>query len=100
MLPGPIKIKKCSNCYGLIREFTLMSGNTFGATFWTDGYRDAPMLPEQLWLIKCPHCKMLLWIDEQENLGKTDPDDSDEKFLESISYSIPDIDDYLSIFKI
>jgi len=45
-----------------------MSGNTFGATFWTDGKRDAPMLPDLPEFVKCPHCKLLLWINEQEEL--------------------------------
>jgi hypothetical protein len=52
---GTTIIKKCLECSGLIKEYTIMSGNTFGAIFWTDGKRDAPMLPDLPWLVKCPH---------------------------------------------
>jgi hypothetical protein len=94
MLPGSTIIKKCSECAHLIEEFTIMSGNTFGATFWTDGKRDAPMLPDQLWFIKCPHCQALLWVDEQEKVGEVDPFSDDETFKEAQSYSEPALHDY------
>jgi len=68
MLPGLTIIKKCSACSKLIKQETISSGNTFGATFWTDGKREAPMLPEQPWLVMCPHCHVPLWIDELEEL--------------------------------
>ena len=57
MMPGPILIKKCSACGGLIEEEILMSGNTCGAVYWTDGEHYAPMLPDTPELVKCPHCK-------------------------------------------
>ena len=66
MLPGPDMYKHCSSCHQLIIEETLMSGNTFGAIYWSDGKREAPMLPKTPWLITCPHCKALLWIDALE----------------------------------
>ena len=44
MLPGPTIIKKCLVCSKSIEHHTIGSGNTFGATFWTDGKREAPML--------------------------------------------------------
>ncbi|MEI7729361.1 MAG: hypothetical protein WCO56_07300 [Verrucomicrobiota bacterium] len=28
------------------------------------------MLPDQPWLIKCPHCAALVWVDEQEQVGE------------------------------
>ena len=48
MRPGPTIIKKCSVCSELIQQHTIRSGNTFyGAIFWTDGKREAPMFPDQ-----------------------------------------------------
>ena len=49
MLPGPDMYKHCSSCHQLIIEETLMSGNTFGAIYWSDGKREAPMLPKTPW---------------------------------------------------
>jgi len=69
MLPGPTIIRRCSACTKLIEQFTLNSGNTIGARFWTDGKRDAPMLPDELWLVKCQQSGALVWIDEQEQVG-------------------------------
>jgi len=56
MLPGPTVVLKCLNCATLVRELTTASGNTFGAIFYTDGYRDAPMLPTPMYLVRCPGC--------------------------------------------
>ena len=69
MMPGPTLIKKCSACERLIEEETMMSGNTCGAVFWTDGEFDAPMLPDLPELVKCPFCKALLWIKDLEVVG-------------------------------
>lgn len=73
MTPGPTIIRKCSACGRHIAQHTIGSGNTFGARFWTDGKRDAPMLPDQPWLVKCPHCSTLVWIDEQDQVGEIEP---------------------------
>lgn len=61
MLPGPMLIKRCDACDGLFKQRTLTSGNTCGATFWTDGKMGAPMLPRTPLLIRCPHCSSILW---------------------------------------
>lgn len=94
MLPGPTIIRKCSLCSGAIKEFTLCSGNTAGATFWTDGYYLAPMLPDQPWLIKCPHCQALLWIDELKILAEIDPGETSLRYVKARNYCQPDNKDY------
>lgn len=66
MLRGPDIMRACRECGGAIAQPVLRSGNTFGARLWTDGFRRAPMLPMMPWLVECPHCKALLWIDEQQ----------------------------------
>lgn len=99
MLPGPKIIKKCSECFQLIEEHTIMSGNTFGATFWTDGKIDFPMLPDQPSLIKCPHCHALLWIDEQEQVGIIDRWGERDNFIGSQSYDIPSVDDHFTLLE-
>lgn len=68
-MPGPTLIKKCSACKQLIEEETLLSGNTCGAVFWTDGEYHADMLPDQPELVKCPFCKALVWLEELEVAG-------------------------------
>jgi len=95
MTPGPTVIRRCSACSKLIAERTIASGNTFGAKFWTDGKRHAPMLPEQPWLVKCGHCSALVWIDEQEVLGEVSPwEDTGGAFAGALAYVKPVASDY------
>ena len=70
MLLGPTIVRRCSACSKPIGQHTVASGNTFGAEFWTDGKVDAPMLPDQPALVSCPHCRMPVWMNELEILGR------------------------------
>ena len=94
MMPGPTIIKKCSACTGLIKKYTIASGNTFGAIFWTDGKMDAPMLPDSPKLVKCPHCGSLIWIDQLETVEEIstfDPGSTNAR-----EPGKPNMDDYAS----
>lgn len=100
MMPGSTVIRRCSVCAKLIAQETIASGNTFGARFWTDGKRDAPMLPDQPWLVKCRHCRALVWIDEQEKVGEVEPWDSgDATFGDARPYITPSVRDYFAILE-
>lgn len=72
MIPGPTIIKECSACFKPISQATFLSSNNFGATFWTDG-KDDSVTSRYLWLVKCPRCHALLWIDELEKIAEIDP---------------------------
>lgn len=98
MTPGSTIIKKCSACSKLIEQHTCASGNTFGAIIWTDGKREAHMLPDQPWLVICPHCHEPLWIDELEKLGEAEPlGDERDKFKDAREYKKPSQDDYFGL---
>lgn len=96
---GPIIIRKCQNCGGLIEQETILSGNTFGARYWTDGKMEAPMLPDLPQFVKCPHCGTNLWIEEQEKIAEVLPYSVQEEFPESRPYKIPDLEDYFQVIK-
>lgn len=68
--PGPDIIRECPRCKTPLAQRSMMSGNSFGARLWTDGKMLAPMLPDRPWLVKCPNCGELFWIDEARELGK------------------------------
>lgn len=98
MTPGPTITRKCTNCLKSILQHTTKSGNTFGATFWSDGKREAPMLPDRPWLVMCPHCHAPLWIDELEIIGKTDIWDwLNDNRAGAIGYKTPTFDDYFAL---
>ena len=94
-MPSIPNIKICAGCSGLIEEGVLLSGNTFGADFYTDGKMEAPMLPEQHALFKCPHCQSLMWSDD---LQLIDPDALDEQ-ANIMPYLVPNFDEYLHKLK-
>jgi hypothetical protein len=87
---GGISILQCSSCAGHLSHSLLASGNTFGARYWTDGWRDAPMLPEQPSLVKCPHCSSMVWMSDLEEVAELD------RFMES-DPQFPDATDYINL---
>jgi len=74
MLPGPDNIIECPYCENRFRERTLMSGNTFGATFWTDGKREAPMVPDSVIVSFCEECNNYFWVEDAEIIDRVAPD--------------------------
>jgi len=113
-------IRKCSACQGFFEETNYLSGNTFGGRLWTDGSMMARGLPSGDWLVKCPHCEVYLWIDEQENLGEypddfypddidpddiengtfiLDPDDFDPELKNAKHYEVPSTEEILSVLE-
>jgi len=70
MLPGPDLIIECPACHAPARVQTLESGNTLGATLWTDGKMIAPMLPEFPELTSCRNCGSYFWISDAKVLAE------------------------------
>ena len=99
MLPGPTKIRRCSDCSNLIEQPTIMSGNSFGAKFWTDGKMKAPMLPDEPRLVKCPHCSALIWIEEMEEVEEVMPWDQTEISIRAKPFIVPKFRAYTSLLK-
>jgi hypothetical protein len=64
MTPGPANILSCPHCGGKKKVMSLISGNTFGATMWSDLRRKYPMLPEVSPIQQCPQCSRYYFIDQ------------------------------------
>lgn len=73
MLPGPTIIRECPHCKSPFKEWTMASGNTMGAKWWTDGKMEASMLPNRNALVACPVCDKPVWIDEAKELARLKP---------------------------
>ena len=59
-----LTVRECPHCQAYVVQEETVSGNTIGATYWTDGKREAKMLPNHPWLAKCPVCSGLFWVEE------------------------------------
>ena len=57
-------VLECPHCKTHFVQEETVSGNTIGSVLYTDGKENAPMLPDQPWLVKCQKCKGLFWIEE------------------------------------
>jgi hypothetical protein len=57
-------VRECPHCRAFVVQEDTLSGNTIGAKFYTDGKREAKMLPDHPWLVRCPLCSHLFWVDE------------------------------------
>ncbi len=70
MIPGPNRILRISPSGALVKIWTIISGNNFGARYWTDGKMEARMLPDEP-LLRChPTTKELFWTNECETVPK------------------------------
>jgi len=70
MIPGPNKIIECPHCRALHKYRTLLSGNTFLGTVWTDGYASFPMMPTVPEVTKCRKCDSIFYLREAVVIGE------------------------------
>ncbi|MDE7414489.1 MAG: hypothetical protein K2N05_11990 [Muribaculaceae bacterium] len=67
MIPGPPIILECPEC-GVGKELmSIVSGNTFGASQWSDLYMEAPMLPQLSPVQKCYECGSYFFISQAKS---------------------------------
>jgi len=70
MILGGDYFYKCPSCGNMLRNGSLVSGNTCGAIFYSDGRCIAPMLPDIPDLTKCVQCDAILWLSDLEIAGE------------------------------
>jgi len=69
-------ICKCPHCGELVETYRVMSQNTFGAEFWSDGKANGLMMEDTSSIKRCPHCKEKVWAGEFKEVAKEDiPED-------------------------
>lgn len=81
MIPGPANILSCPFCGGTKEVMSLVSGNTCGATVWSDTRRDYPMLPEVSPIQECPHCHKFYFIEQAKHEYSQDPNSEMNSFM-------------------
>jgi len=97
MQPGPNYIYKTPITGALVKVSSICSGNTFGATFWTDGWHEAPMLPDEPWLQLHPITNELFWTDECEKIDSELPWESNEKYVDVPFAATPTLKNYQTV---
>lgn len=75
MILGPHYCYKCPQCGQEISRGSLVSGNSFHATYYSDLKVIYPMCPEFPQLTICESCKHIFWINEAECIGEKEWDD-------------------------
>jgi hypothetical protein len=64
MMPGPTNVYACPDCQYRVSKRSMVSGNTFGATYYSDMRVEAPMMPSYPRITKCVRCYCSFWLDE------------------------------------
>jgi hypothetical protein len=64
MIPGPPKYVACPRCSTVYSFRSLISGNTFGARYWSNGNQVTPMLPHTPQFTRCEECHHFFWLRE------------------------------------
>jgi hypothetical protein len=62
-------VRECPHCKAHVVQEETLSGNTIGAKIYTDGKREAKMLPDHPALVKCPVCGGLFWVEDAPEVG-------------------------------
>ena len=70
MLPGPTIIIKCPHCGQHAKRRTLLSGNTFGASLWSDFKQIASMLPDFPQIVLCKKCNKFYWVKDAKEIDR------------------------------
>jgi hypothetical protein len=73
MTPGLTQIIQCPGSTEIRQVPSINSGNTFGATFWTDGYMVAPMLPRFPAITRCTAKGPFFWVSSAKVVGSIAP---------------------------
>ena len=69
VIPGPNEPVRCPRCGAIEKYRTLLSGNTFGASLWTDGKMFAPMFPVPPAVVCCQTCGACHWLSKARPSG-------------------------------
>lgn len=66
---APSEVIQCPGSEEVRQVLRLYSGNTFGAVFWSDGFRIAPGLPDLPAITRCESGGPIFWVASARVLG-------------------------------
>ena len=74
MIPNGYKLLTCPHCGNKKKVINLMSGNTCGASLWSDAKHVTPMLPKISYVQQCPSCKHYFLFDKNSQREEINDD--------------------------
>jgi hypothetical protein len=77
MIIGRPIIIQCPECSAKYTQTGILSGNTFGGHFWSDGSFFAPMLPDQVVFTRCSGCNIIFNINTSAKYEALNYEDAD-----------------------
>jgi len=77
MILSNATILKCPHCGGTKEVMSITSGNTSGATLWSDAKWYASMLPQVSYIQRCPHCGKYFFYSKDVYFGDSENDSWD-----------------------
>jgi hypothetical protein len=100
MLPSPYEIADCPTCGNVIVKEDMLSGNDFGAKYFSDGKKVAPMSPEFPLISKCDNCLTYFWLNKLKYTFKVDWEEFHEsQWADCKVADLLSLDDYLAILE-
>jgi hypothetical protein len=70
MTPGPSSVLQCPDSDAVVLQQSLVSGNNFGATYWSDGESWLPMMPKFPQITRCGDAGGFFWMEDAVVLGR------------------------------
>ena len=67
MMLGDPTIYSCPHCGKKMEGLNVISGNSFGAKYYSDGYASMPMMPKTPTISKCPGCQNFFWLEDTKS---------------------------------
>ncbi len=95
MIPAVPILIQCPHCNLKYVKRSILSGNTFGAQYWSDGKMDAPMFPEYPKVVVCKNCQDHFWISDMNKGDRF----KEKKYRKKGVYELefPTIEEYIQL---
>lgn len=91
MILGQANILDCPFCGGEKEVMSLASGNTYGATVWSDTCRYYPMFPEVSPIQECFHCHKFYFIEQAKHKYSDDSESEMRSFGKLGKWTFPQL---------
>jgi len=90
-------IYKCPECGKLTGIYGLTSVNTYGITLYSDGFAHGMMYGEDAEIGKCPKCKTIYWLKEENIIGEYTPITINTKWSNAKEPEVLNEKDYIDV---